>query len=58
MWVEFAEPRPAALTRCLALQYALLFPGEELSRWAQFDVPAGVQEEKGVQYEFQMWVRD
>ena len=31
---------------------------EELSRWAQFDVPAGVQEEKGVQYEFQMWVRD
>lgn len=31
---------------------------EELRQWAQFDVPEGVQEEKGVQYEFQMWVRD
>lgn len=31
---------------------------EELSRWAQFDVPVGIQEEKGVRYEFQMWVRD
>lgn len=31
---------------------------EELRQWAQFDVPFGVQEEKGVQYEFQMWVRD
>ncbi|KZV73654.1 hypothetical protein PENSPDRAFT_742329 [Peniophora sp. CONT] len=33
-------------------------PHEELSGWAQFDVPAGIQEEKGVHYEFQMWVRD
>ncbi|VDB91839.1 unnamed protein product [Peniophora sp. CBMAI 1063] len=31
---------------------------EELRQWAQFDVPEGVQEEKGVRYEFQMWVRD
>jgi len=29
----------------------------ELCEWAGFDVPGGVQEEKGVRYEFQMWVR-
>ncbi|KAH9858169.1 dihydrofolate reductase [Lenzites betulinus] len=29
----------------------------ELKEWAGFDVPEGVQEENGVQYEFQMWVR-
>jgi dihydrofolate reductase len=29
----------------------------ELAEWAGFDVPAGVQEENGVEYEFQMWVR-
>lgn len=29
----------------------------ELREWIGFDVAAGVQEEKGVQYEFQMWVR-
>ena len=29
----------------------------ELQEWAGFDVAEGVQEEKGVQYEFQMWVR-
>ena len=30
---------------------------EELQNWVGFDVPAGVQEERGVKYEFQMWVR-
>jgi len=29
----------------------------ELSTWVGFDVPEGVQEENGVKYEFQMWVR-
>ncbi|KIY64829.1 hypothetical protein CYLTODRAFT_357910, partial [Cylindrobasidium torrendii FP15055 ss-10] len=28
-----------------------------LSEWVGFDVPEGVQEEKGIKYEFQMWVR-
>lgn len=31
---------------------------EELSSWVGFDVPSGVQEEKGIKYQFQMWVRD
>lgn len=30
---------------------------KSLVDWAGFDVPEGVQEENGVQYEFQMWVR-
>ncbi|KAH9944346.1 dihydrofolate reductase [Epithele typhae] len=30
---------------------------EELQEWVGFEVAAGVQEENGVQYEFQMWVR-
>ena len=30
---------------------------EELEEWVGFEVPRGVQEEKGVQYEFQMWTR-
>ena len=30
---------------------------EELSAWVGFDVPMGVQEERGVRYEFQMWTR-
>lgn len=30
----------------------------ELRTWVGFDVPEGIQEEKGVQYEFQMWVRE
>ncbi|KAH9898355.1 dihydrofolate reductase [Cubamyces lactineus] len=30
---------------------------EGLMEWAGFDVPEGIQEENGVQYEFQMWVR-
>ncbi|KAI9063108.1 dihydrofolate reductase [Trametes sanguinea] len=30
---------------------------EELKEWAGFEVPEGIQEENGVQYEFQMWVR-
>jgi dihydrofolate reductase len=29
-----------------------------LSQWVGFEVPEGVQEEKGVKYVFQMWVRD
>ncbi|TFY62907.1 hypothetical protein EVJ58_g3554 [Rhodofomes roseus] len=29
----------------------------ELQDWAGFEVPEGVQEENGVQYEFQMWIR-
>ena len=29
----------------------------ELQAWTEFEVPEGVQEENGVQYEFQMWVR-
>lgn len=32
-------------------------PHEQLSEWVGFEVPEGVQEEKGVKYEFQMWVR-
>ncbi|KAI0039566.1 dihydrofolate reductase, partial [Auriscalpium vulgare] len=31
---------------------------DELEAWAGFDVAKGVQQEKGVDYEFQMWVRD
>lgn len=30
----------------------------DLQAWAGFDIPDGVQEENGVQYEFQMWVRE
>ncbi|KAG1757599.1 dihydrofolate reductase-like domain-containing protein [Suillus lakei] len=30
---------------------------DELVEWTGFDMPAGVQEEKGVSYEFQMWLR-
>jgi dihydrofolate reductase len=30
----------------------------ELEAWAGFAVAKGVQEENGVEYEFQMWVRD
>ncbi|KAG2154822.1 dihydrofolate reductase-like domain-containing protein [Suillus clintonianus] len=30
---------------------------DELVKWVGFDVPAGVQEEKGISYEFQMWLR-
>ncbi|KAG2044875.1 dihydrofolate reductase-like domain-containing protein [Suillus americanus] len=30
---------------------------DELVQWTGFDVPVGVQEEKGVSYEFQMWLR-
>ncbi|KAI8995670.1 dihydrofolate reductase [Trametes punicea] len=29
----------------------------ELREWAGFDVPEGIQNENGVQYEFQMWIR-
>jgi dihydrofolate reductase len=32
-------------------------PHAELQTWVGFDVPEGVQEERGVQYEFQMWTR-
>jgi len=30
---------------------------QELQEWLGFEVPSGVQKEKGVEYEFQMWVR-
>ncbi|OBZ79179.1 Dihydrofolate reductase [Grifola frondosa] len=30
---------------------------EELQAWTGIEVPEGIQEENGVQYEFQMWVR-
>jgi dihydrofolate reductase len=30
---------------------------EELNEWTGVDVPEGVQEENGVTYEFQMWLR-
>ncbi|EKM61072.1 uncharacterized protein PHACADRAFT_82332 [Phanerochaete carnosa HHB-10118-sp] len=30
---------------------------EELQDWVGFEVPREIQEEKGVQYEFQMWTR-
>jgi len=30
---------------------------ENLVRWAGFDVAKGINEEKGIKYEFQMWVR-
>lgn len=29
----------------------------ELKAWAGFEIPEGIQEEKGVFYEFQMWER-
>lgn len=29
-----------------------------LSEWVGLEVPEGVQQEKGVDYEFQMWVRE
>ena len=32
-------------------------PHGELREWTGIDVPEGVQEEKGVRYEFQMWTR-
>ena len=31
---------------------------EELEGWLGFGVPKGEQEENGVRYEFQMWIRD
>jgi dihydrofolate reductase len=30
---------------------------EALSAWVGFDVPRGLQKERGVQYEFEMWTR-
>lgn len=30
---------------------------EEFQKWVGVDVPKGTQTEKGVEYEFQMWVR-
>lgn len=30
---------------------------EDLEAWAGFEVAKGIQDENGVQYEFQMWVR-
>ncbi|KAK7058980.1 hypothetical protein VNI00_001604 [Paramarasmius palmivorus] len=31
---------------------------DDLCKWVGFDVPEGVQEENGVQYEFQLWARE
>lgn len=30
---------------------------EEHSAWVGFDVPAGIQTENGIEFEFQMWIR-
>ena len=30
---------------------------EDLCAWVGFEVPAGIQTENGVEFEFQMWVR-
>ncbi|KAG8764794.1 dihydrofolate reductase [Ceratobasidium sp. 428] len=30
----------------------------QLVEWVGFDVPGGIQEEKGTKYEFQMWVKN
>lgn len=32
-------------------------PHDALSAWVEFEVPRGVQEERGVKYEFEMWIR-
>ncbi|EGN94129.1 hypothetical protein SERLA73DRAFT_188721 [Serpula lacrymans var. lacrymans S7.3] len=31
---------------------------EDLEKWVGFEVPAGIQEENGISYEFQMWLRE
>ncbi len=31
---------------------------QELTEWAGFAVPEGIQEEKGVKYVYQMWIRE
>lgn len=30
---------------------------EELCAWVGFEVPAGIQTENGIEFEFQMWIR-
>jgi dihydrofolate reductase len=30
----------------------------DLQTWVGFEVPEGMQQENGVEYEFQMWVRE
>ncbi len=32
-------------------------PHEALCAWAGFEVPRGVEEERGVKYEYEMWIR-
>lgn len=32
-------------------------PHDALSDWVGFEVPSGVREERGVKYEFEMWIR-
>ncbi len=32
-------------------------PHEALCAWVGFDVPGGMQEERGVKYEYEMWIR-
>lgn len=29
----------------------------DLQTWVDFEIPEGLQEENGIQYEFQMWLR-
>lgn len=31
---------------------------KELQQWVEYPVPEGLQEENGIEYEFQMWTRD
>lgn len=32
-------------------------PHDALCAWVEFEVPEGVQEERGVKYEYEMWIR-
>jgi dihydrofolate reductase len=32
-------------------------PHDALCAWVEFEVPRGVQEERGVRYEYEMWIR-
>ena len=32
-------------------------PHDALNDWVGFEVPSGVREERGVKYEFEMWIR-
>jgi dihydrofolate reductase len=47
---------PEALGEDRSSEWALSTHGD-LEKWLGFEVPEGVQEEKGIEYEFQMWTR-